>query len=250
MKYYVISDVHGFYTQMTAALTAAGFFADQGPHKLVVLGDLLDRGIETVAVQNFIADLLEKNMVILIRGNHEDLLEELATVDAGLSYRHHVDNGTYFSALELTGYDVRTAHDNCCKFADAIRDTIFYKKIMPAMVNYHESEHYIFVHGWIPFRHVKGDFSRIDDWRIAPLDKWKEARFENGMEAAAKKITEPGKTIVCGHWHASYGHAVLEGKGSEFGPDADFSPYYGEGVIAIDACTAYSGLMNCIVIED
>ena len=35
-----------------------------------------------------------------------------------------------------------------------------------------------------------------------------------------------------------------------FGPDADFSPFYGQGVIALDACTAVSGFVNCIVIED
>lgn len=195
MKYYVISDIHSFYTPMMDALTAAGFF----PHKLVVLGDLLDRGSEAVAVQDFIAAQLEKDMVILIRGNHEDLLEDLATADAGLPYRHHVTNGTYDTGLQLTGYDANITRGNCCRFADAIRDTVFYKTIMPAMVNYFETEHYIFVHGWIPFNHSEGGFSPIDDWRNAPLDEWKEARFENGMEAAAKKITEPGKTIVCGH---------------------------------------------------
>ena len=41
-----------------------------------------------------------------------------------------------------------------------------------------------------------------------------------------------------------------EHKGIEFGEDADFSPYYGPGIIAIDACTAFSGKVNCLVIED
>ena len=41
-----------------------------------------------------------------------------------------------------------------------------------------------------------------------------------------------------------------EHKGTEFGEDADFSPYYGPGIIAIDACTAFSGKSNCLVIED
>ena len=58
------------------------------------------------------------------------------------------------------------------------------------------------------------------------------------------------KTIVCGHWHTSYGHSKYEHKGTEFGEDADFSPYYGPGIIAIDACTAFSGKSNCLVIED
>ena len=36
----------------------------------------------------------------------------------------------------------------------------------------------------------------------------------------------------------------------EFGPDADFSPYYSPGVIALDACTAHSGKINVVVKED
>ena len=58
------------------------------------------------------------------------------------------------------------------------------------------------------------------------------------------------KTVLCGHWHCSYGHSVYEGRGSEFGPDADFSPYFGAGVIALDACTAHSGKVNVLVLED
>lgn len=87
MKYKVISDEHDFYTQMKFALTTVGFFTDQGPHKLVVLGDLLDSGSEAVAVQDFITDQLEKDMVILIRGNHEDMLENLATSEKDFSAR-------------------------------------------------------------------------------------------------------------------------------------------------------------------
>lgn len=45
-------------------------------------------------------------------------------------------------------------------------------------------------------------------------------------------------------------HSKYENKGSEFGDVADFSPYYGPGIIALDACTAYSGMVNCLVIDD
>ena len=62
--------------------------------------------------------------------------------------------------------------------------------------------------------------------------------------------SENGKTIVCGHRHASYGHSKLEGMGTEFGKDADFSPYIAPGIIALDACTAHSGIVNRIIVED
>ena len=55
---------------------------------------------------------------------------------------------------------------------------------------------------------------------------------------------------MCGHWHASYGHSKFEGKGSEFKEDADFTPYQASGIIAIDACTAHSGFVNVLVLDD
>ena len=70
------------------------------------------------------------------------------------------------------------------------------------------------------------------------------------MDAAHNGVVEENKTIVCGHWHSSYGHSRYERKRSEFGDDADFSPYYGKGIVAIDACTVHSKQINCIVIEE
>ena len=90
-------------------------------------------------------------------------------------------------------------------------------------------------------------YSYISSWREADREQWNQARWFNGMDAA--QTADENKTIVCGHWHASYGHSKYEHKGSEFGEDADFSPYYGPGIIAIDACTAFSGKVNCLVIE-
>lgn len=56
--------------------------------------------------------------------------------------------------------------------------------------------------------------------------------------------------IVCGHWHCSFGHANYENDGGEFDNNPNFSPYYGNGIIALDACTPISHKVNCIVIED
>lgn len=67
--------------------------------------------------------------------------------------------------------------------------------------------------------------------------------------AAAQACTEE-KTILCSHWHCSYGHARYENKGSEFEPDTDFSPYYGPGVIMLDACTAFSRKVNIIILDE
>ena len=39
MRYYVVADIHGFYSELIIALTEKGFFKDESPHKLIVCGD-------------------------------------------------------------------------------------------------------------------------------------------------------------------------------------------------------------------
>ena len=225
------------------------FFSDTTPHKLIMLGDLFDRGHEAKQLQQFILEQMEQDKIILIRGNHEDLFVELVTTDAGMPYSYHKSNGTYDTALQLTGFDPVMASIRHYDFADAAKDTPFYKEIIPAMLDYFETEHYVFTHGWIPsIPNRDKSYSYISSWREADREQWNQARWFNGMDAA--QTADENKTIVCGHWHTSYGHSKYEHKGTEFGEDADFSPYYGPGIIAIDACTAFSGKVNCLVIED
>ena len=75
-KYFLISDIHSFYGPMMKALENAGFNPTNKSHILCVLGDVFDRGPETLKVYNFLKQL-SSDQLILIRGNHEDLYEEL-----------------------------------------------------------------------------------------------------------------------------------------------------------------------------
>ena len=70
-KLFVLSDIHGHYSEMKKALDEAGFDPENGSHIFVSCGDLFDRGMENVAVYDFVRGLKHK---ILIRGNHEDML--------------------------------------------------------------------------------------------------------------------------------------------------------------------------------
>ena len=248
MKYYVVADVHSETTLMMNALEKKGFFSDVEPHKLIALGDMFDRGPEPKKMQKFLLDAMNKGELIHIRGNHDDLYEELATEDHGLPYSHHVMNGTYETALILTGFDPSMAHMRNYAFAEAIRETPFFQQIIPSMPDYYETEHYVFVHGWIPTFHDGHEYWENPDWRHATPMAWKMARWYNGMELS--RFCSEEKTVVCGHWHCSFGHSNYEGKGSEFGEDADFSPYFGKNIIAIDGCTARSRIVNVLIIED
>lgn len=249
MRYYVTSDTHGFYTALETALKTAGFFEDTQPHKLLIIGDLFDRGDEALRLQEFILEQMEKDLVILIKGNHEDMFEQLVTEDKGLPYGVHVHNGTYDTALQLTGFDRVIAEIRHYDFAEAAMRTPYYQKIIPAMLDYYETRNYVFTHGWLPCYPTRsGSYARIEDWRHALKDSWKRSRWYNGMDAFRTAYDE--KTVVCGHWHASYGHSRYEHKGSEFGEDADFTPFMASGIIALDACTAHTGFVNCMIIDD
>ena len=257
MRYYVTADVHGYFDELKKALAEQGYFTDTEPHKLVICGDLYDRGKQASALQAFILDLMEKEEIILIRGNHEDLALDLLQgwYDGSYLKYHHHSNGTIDTVCQLTGATL----DNLRYRPEVVEKRLavnpYIQEIIPSMKDYYETAHYIFVHGWIPCTAIKlspehTEYVSIPDWRNADAALWSKARWINGMAAAHAGITEAGKTIVCGHWHCSFGHVKYEGKGGEFDNDPDFSPYCAKGILAIDACTAVSGKVNCIVIDD
>ena len=71
------------------------------PQKLLICGDLFDRGAEALQLQKFILDLMDQDEVILIRGNHEDLLLQPLGGWKRQSYyaRHHLANRTVDTVL-------------------------------------------------------------------------------------------------------------------------------------------------------
>ncbi len=257
MRYYVTSDVHSFFDELKIALTEKGFFKDTEPHKLIICGDLYDRGSQASQLQDFILDLLSKDEIILIKGNHEDLILDLLHNWHKGSYlqEHHYTNGTIDTVCQLTKTAMIDMVTNTQKVCTDLLINPFMQKIIPAMVDYYETENYIFTHGWIPCTPINlglydKEYVYIDNWRNASKELWNKARWINGMEAAHYGIIEKEKTIICGHWHCSFGHSNYEFDGGEFDDNPNFAPYIGKGIIALDACTAISKKINCIVIED
>lgn len=260
MRYYVISDMHSFYSLTQDALTNAGYYSDCEPHKLIICGDAFDRGHESAEMQKWICDLIDKDEVILIKGNHDnlfiDLLNELSDNVGIMS--HHLSNGTVSTAIQLVSdkfnmseYDARDLIINDSpKFADMLKDTDYYKKIIPAEKYFYETGSYVFTHGYLPM----DSFSNfIPDWRDTNKNKYswdKNALWANGIKCALiLDCILPNKTIVCGHWHSSFGYHLTENK-SEFDDDACYDIFRDKGIIAIDACTAWSKQVNVLVVED
>ena len=244
-KLFVISDVHGYYYEMLDALDNAGFDPNNEDHWLISCGDHFDRGPCPEDVMTYLTLLPRK---VLIKGNHEDLLMEC--IDRGYGLSHDFSNRTVQTILDFAP-NAQPFHVACAVAYERIENFI------GSMVNYFETKNYIFVHSWVPLNcdddfppyYIRGrKFSKMEDWREANDVEWEDARWGNPFAMAEQGLL-PDKTLVFGHWHCSAGWAQLEGR-SAFGEDAKFEPFYGDGFISIDACTARSGKVNCLVIED
>lgn len=253
MKFFVTSDIHSFFDIFHKALIDAGFDENNEEHYLIVCGDYFDRGMQSREVMDYLMKLPRK---ILIKGNHEDLAEDL--IKRRYPYNHDIQNGTVSTVLQFNGVletDIESFPPMVDKFAEET------KEFLSSLVNYFETENYVFVHGWIPtvaltlyekMEKKSTHYKYMYDWRDATDKEWFEARWLNGIKMAKDGIIDrEGKTIVCGHWHCSYGHYVDAPQLlSEFGEDAVWEPYKAEGIIAIDRCTAHTRECNVLVIED
>lgn len=161
MKYYVTADVHGYFTELKTALTNRGFFEDTQPHKLIICGDLFDRGGEALQIQEFLLDLMDKDQLILIRGNHEDLaMDLLNSWDYGSCLkRFNYTNRTIDTVCQLTGIGLGQLILSPERAKNAFSQTPYIQTLIPNMVDYFETESYIFTHGWIPCWCIKNDSS-------------------------------------------------------------------------------------------
>lgn len=245
MKYFIVSDVHSYFDILKQSLKDAGFDENNPEHFFVSLGDLLDRGKQPRECLQFVNSLERK---ILIRGNHEDLMEEMIAFHYPRT--HDLSNGTWYTAVDLTG------KENVNDVLISMKDDEDYNIYINSTIDYYETKTGIFVHGWIPcfyfsygYGGVKHDWSKNINWR--EVHDWKPYRWLNGMEAWKNGIREKDKTIFCGHWHTSFGNYRYHQSGDcEFGDTADFGPFIDTGIVALDACTHFSKKINVYILEE
>ena len=249
-KFFVMSDIHSFYDEMIKALQNAGYDENDPTHYIVVCGDIFDRGTQPIETLKFFHN---KPRCILVRGNHEDLFEDCCHRQKPLM--HDISNGTWETINILGSYQHSKTGLNDRTICSNALDMV--KPVFDKMVDYFETKKYVFVHGYIPVSdapsiYVKNEYPIYyhENWRELGDKAWSVARWENGMDVASRGFIEPYKLVVCGHWHTSWAHSRFDDDGAEWGPTANFDPYWGDGVIGIDGCTAYSGKVNCIVLED
>ena len=241
MKYFITSDVHGFFDEMIKSLAEAGFDRNNNNHTLVIAGDPLDRGGKPLEVIEYLESL---ERVILIKGNHEYMLEEVMK-------HNEITPIDVYNGLDITVKALLDKYsekeDRTWSLTKAAVD-----KFHSKFINFFETEHYIFVHSWIPTPRVYGEYTYTDNWRELD-DEWENASWMDPFRAAREGLNQTGKTIVFGHKRCSIGWAMDSNyKIDDYGETACWDIYRNEklGVIGIDGCTVVTGKCNVLVLED
>lgn len=273
-KYFVVSDVHNGYTPLKIALTQKGFDIKNKNHHLIVCGDAFDRLNEARAVLKFLQELKKLNRLILLKGNHDylmwDCLREINEYGVPKGY-HHYSNGTVGTIAQFANdTDVTFKLNNwqTLSFEEIEkinRAMIPWKSLVQDAINYYEEGDYIFVHGWIPCKKIyKTSYDGYDvieylpKWRELPdySSLWEAASWIGYPSALDSECWEPNKIIVTGHWNSSQYNAIQDNDEpfptKKIGVNWQhvFRPAIHEHFIAIDGCTAYSGIVNMLVFEE
>jgi len=235
-KRFVISDPHGFYTETMAALERAGYDSNDPTHLLICLGDVFDRGTEQKPLLDFFLSVENK---VMIRGNHD---ARLAALLEGARFESYDKvNGTIKT---LEGFFGRLATSKGSLRVGKEDETVAkIKRLLADMVDYYEWGDYIFTHGWLPVDDALPPVV-LPDWRNASSEAWEDAQWAEWQQFYGKVALPEGKTLVCGHRSANLGHLFDPTRFAD-----DYTPFYGDHLIALDACTARSGVVNVLVLE-
>ena len=224
MKLFAVSDIHGYAELLKEALQNAGYDPANEEHLLICCGDLFDRGSENYEVLKFFERPYRK---IMIKGNHEERLAEI--IETGLLEDHDFINGTLSTVLEFFGkYSVIDPREPI-DFSGRTGIVERLSELIGHMRNYYETEHYIFVHGWLP----NENGAVISDWRNASEEQWSAGRWTWWTNGHIMPGNCETKTIVCGHY-PTFTHGIRRE----------------DGFIAIDAGTDTSKKVNVLVVED
>lgn len=180
---FFISDIHGHYKPFVKLLEIAKF--DERKDRLVVGGDMIDRGPDSAEVLRFVHELTETypNTIVALRGNHEDMMGNYFRKEDDM-WLHHGQEAIQSFQQELT-------------------DPVEFDKLIHWAINLPtiiQDIDYVYVHAGInPNRETQIDEEMI--WM--PYDGHARTRFSDYTPEAILKWTQ-GRKVIHGHTPKSY----------------------------------------------
>ncbi len=218
--YYAIGDVHGELSKLDELLRFIRDDAERrkAPHKVVFLGDLVDRGPDSHGVITRVMSLTQSGEALAVKGNHEELMLN--------AYQNRESVGIYWWA-ENGGDETITSYMLANGPKDDFRDAIdaahiAWMKALPTMIR-DEDRGLVFVHGGI-------------DPKVFPL-----CSDEIRMWTRSQKFFDPGrwpdreelKGVIVVHGHT---------------PTSDFEPHSNPRRINVDTGACFGGPLTAAVL--
>ena len=261
-KMFIISDVHGYYDEMIKALEEAGYDENNSEHKLICLGDIFDRGAQSLAIYEYLKRLSDENKAIVLLGNHSlFLIQFLQGSYSPFNYLHNGLNETIadfwhrtapFESWCMLEGNCEMNQINYAKWVDICRKDINeeYPELLPwlkSLPKYFETKNYIMVHGAID--------TKVADWHhphcyIYSLTDWDALDFNDGS-FFGEQIINTDKTVIIGHFGTEQLRKMYQDIiKNDTGDTYDILYRDDNKIIAIDATTVISKLVNVLVIEN
>ncbi len=237
MKYYVVSDIHGHFDEMMDALNKTDFDLENKNHKLIINGDMFDRGKQSKEVLEFVYPLNKKEKAIVLKGNHELFLEDFLNGDERSVIFNCRYNGLDQTLLSLIpNYKKLSFKEAIDKLQEYYP---FLKDWLQSLPYYYETKDYVITHAGLDFS--KGDF-RLGDFKKAV---WIDP--EQFFKIDLEKKYHFKKTLVVGHRFT----CMLRGR-FEKNDKVDHSIYYHHDnqKIGIDGGSYYSKHINVFMFEE
>lgn len=230
MHTYIMSDIHGHYTEFIKLLKMIEF--SEYDH-LYILGDIMDRGTENLDILEYV---IAHANVHLLMGNHEDMLLNTYRNKSQLDRKYYkalwIQNGEDTTAMELDSLQ----NKNCEKFEkylDYLSELPLYKFIT---VN---NEKYLLVHAGIYLnRDIK---SQTRDDML-----WIREDFLNNQNTANLDFS-----IIAGHTPTIYLQQCI----SHLDQNQKLKAFESKIVkfdkkIEIDCGAAYGNYLGCLRLDD
>lgn len=230
MKYFVFGDVHGDYSSLMKAIKNSGYDCNNKNHQIISLGDNFgraERDLGSAGIWHYLTSEEHINKPICIRGNHETIL--LRILQRGFFYRTDILNGEHLTIKSFAN----------CSLEDAVYNPEAINKVrklnleywIKQMPWYYETEHFIFVHGWVAKEN----------------ECWEDATWSHSLNKYKNLVMqfEPmNKMMIAGHWTTSDFWNLIGIRSNDIFYDKEYN------VCFLDTCTVLTHKVNILVVED
>lgn len=181
----IVGDIHGCFTKLGAALRGVGFDPENGD-RLFSVGDLVDRGPESIASVEFIAH----DFVYAVQGNHEDMAIRWPN--------GHMDMGNY--AANGGGWMIALDRETQREIASAL-------SVLPVAIELETEGGLVgIVHAECPFPSWPDFVAALED---ESMSREKRDRLLSAAQWARTRISMGDDSMVSGVRAVVVGHTPL-----------------------------------------